>query len=66
MAHGRLKEGKNREVRRLMEHLDLGVSRPDPDAFGPFQLGRLRPGDAREVPGKVIREQLGGLIETHP
>ncbi len=61
-----LKEGKNREVRRLMEHLDLVVSRLIRTAFGPFQLGRLRPGDVREVPGKVIREQLGGLIETNP
>ena len=53
--------GKNREVRRLMEHLNLSVSRLIRTAFGPFQLGHLKPGEVREVSGKVIREQLGGL-----
>ncbi len=59
-----LTEGRNREVRRLMEHLGLGVNRLIRTAFGPFQLGRLRPGDLREVPGKVIGEQLGGLASA--
>jgi 23S rRNA pseudouridine2605 synthase len=56
-----LTEGKNREVRRLMEHLELNVSRLIRTAFGPFQLGHLKPGEVREVSGKVIREQLGDL-----
>ena len=56
-----LTEGKNREVRRLMEHLNLNVSRLIRTAFGPFQLGHLKPGEVREVSGKVIREQLGRL-----
>ena len=56
-----LTEGKNREVRRLMEHLELRVSRLIRTAFGPFQLGHLKPGEIREISGKVISEQLGGL-----
>jgi len=54
-----LREGKNREVRRVMEHLGLPVSRLIRTAYGPFQLGQLAPGEVREVSGKVLREQVG-------
>ncbi len=54
-----LKEGKNREVRRVMEHLGLVVNRLIRVAYGPFQLGGLGAGKIEEVPGKVLREQLG-------
>ncbi len=54
-----LKEGKNREVRRVMEHLGLVVNRLIRVAFGSFQLGSLKPGMIEEIPGKVVREQLG-------
>src|SRR5260221_307234 len=54
-----LHEGKNREIRRVMEHLALGVSRLIRIAYGPFQLGDLPRGAIEEVPRKVVREQLG-------
>lgn len=54
-----LREGKNREVRRICEHLGLEVNRLIRVAYGPFQLGALREGGVEEVPGKVLREQLG-------
>jgi len=54
-----LKEGKNREVRRVLEHIDLTVNRLIRVAYGPFQLGHLAPGSVREIPGKALREQLG-------
>jgi 23S rRNA pseudouridine2605 synthase len=54
-----LQEGKNREVRRVMQHLGLAVSRLIRVAYGPFQLGTLPKGAVEEVNPKVLREQLG-------
>ena len=56
-----LREGRNREVRRVMAHLGLSVTRLIRVAYGPFQLGLLARGAVEEVPGKVLREQLPTL-----
>jgi len=53
-----LREGRNREVRRVMAHLGLPVSRLIRVSYGPFQLGNLERGAVDEVPPKVMREQL--------
>ena len=55
-----LAEGKNRAVRRVLEHVGLTVNRLIRVAYGPFQLGRLARGEVAAVPAKVLREQLGG------
>jgi 23S rRNA pseudouridine2605 synthase len=55
-----LTEGKNREIRRVLEHLGLAVTRLIRLSYGPFQLGHLPKGAIEEVTGKVLAEQLGG------
>ncbi len=54
-----LREGRNREIRRAMEHVGLVVNRLIRVSYGPFQLGDLRAGALREVPPRVLRDQLG-------
>ena len=54
-----LAEGKNREVRRVLEALGLQVTRLIRLSYGPFQLGNLAAGMIAEVPQKALAEQLG-------
>lgn len=53
-----LREGRNREIRRIMNHLGWQVSRLIRVAYGPFQLGKLSRGAVAEVSTKVLREQI--------
>jgi 23S rRNA pseudouridine2605 synthase len=57
-----VREGKNREVRRVLEHLGLKVNRLIRTGYGPFELGDLEPGAVAEAPSRVIRELLGEVI----
>jgi 23S rRNA pseudouridine2605 synthase len=54
-----LSEGKNREIKRILEHLGLKVSRLIRISYGPFQLGDLAIGALEEVKRKTLAEQLG-------
>lgn len=58
-----IKEGKNREVRKIMEHVGLQVTRLIRVSFGPFQLGKLPRGGIEEVPRRVLRESLGKFFK---
>jgi 23S rRNA pseudouridine2605 synthase len=57
-----IREGKNREVRNVLGHLDLQVNRLIRVAFGPFDLGDLRGGAIAEIETVALREQLGEAI----
>jgi 23S rRNA pseudouridine2605 synthase len=57
-----LSEGKNREVRRVLESIGLKVNRLIRLSYGPFALGTLLPGQIEEVGPRVIRELLEGIV----
>ena len=54
-----LREGKNREIKRVLEHLGLLVNRLIRISFGPFELAELPEGEVDEIPTRVLRDQLG-------
>ncbi|MDW5314154.1 pseudouridine synthase [Rhizobium sp. PL01] len=59
-----LREGKNREIKNVMGALGLDVNRLIRISYGPFQLGELPEGQAQEIRGRTLRDQLGPrLIE---
>ena len=57
-----LREGKNREVKRVLEHIGLEVNRLIRLSFGPFQLGDVEEGAVEEVRTRVLRDQLGAAL----
>jgi 23S rRNA pseudouridine2605 synthase len=59
-----IREGKNREVRNVLEHLGLRVNRLIRVSFGPFQLGDLPEGNVEEIRTRHLREQLGERIAS--
>ena len=54
-----IREGKNREVRKIMNHLGYNVNRLIRVSFGPFQIKNLASGEIEEVKNKILNDQLG-------
>jgi 23S rRNA pseudouridine2605 synthase len=54
-----IKEGRNREVRNIMEYLGYSVTRLLRLSYGPFLLGKLEAGQVEEVKPSVLAQQLG-------
>jgi len=61
-----LKEGKNREIRRIMEHLGYSVSRLIRISYGPFTLNTLEDGELEEIRPAILRDQLGLPRQPEP
>jgi 23S rRNA pseudouridine2605 synthase len=59
-----LREGKNREVRKICAHLGLAVNRLIRIAYGPFTLGKLPKRALEEVEPQRLRQALG--LEEKP
>lgn len=57
-----LREGKNREIRKVMEALNLQVTRLIRTDYGPFNLGKLPKGAAKEVEERILKEQIKGFF----
>lgn len=57
-----LLEGKNREIRNIMEHLGLQVNRLIRVSFGPFVLGNMQIGELREINKKQLESFIPAEI----
>lgn len=57
-----IREGKNREVRKILSHLGLEVNRLIRTSFGPFQLLDLAPGGVEAVKRRTLADQLGPKV----
>lgn len=57
-----LTEGKNREIRKVMEYFGWTVNRLLRLSFGPFELKDMNPGDTTEIPPRVLKNQIGSFF----
>ena len=57
-----LTEGKNREIRKIMEHIGLQVNRLIRVSFGPFILGSMKSGEIVEVSKKALKASVPEII----
>ena len=53
-----LHEGKNREIRKVMNHLGLQVNRLIRVSYGPFELGKMEPENIREISQNMLDKVL--------
>jgi 23S rRNA pseudouridine2605 synthase len=60
-----LSEGKNREIKRLLEPIGLRVTRLIRISYGPFELGKLEPNAVDEVPDHSLKKLIPGFFSAH-
>ena len=56
-------EGKNREVRNVMESLELAVNRLIRTSYGPFHLGKMPRSGVLEIRGQALMEAIPGYFK---
>jgi 23S rRNA pseudouridine2605 synthase len=61
-----LREGKNREIRKLFNYFGCLVNRLIRTQYGPFELGSLKAGELREVPSENVKRFLTQLEGVRP
>ncbi|MEM7680296.1 MAG: pseudouridine synthase [Pseudomonadota bacterium] len=59
-----LREGKNREIRRVMDALGLSVNRLIRTDYGPFALGKLPVGAVKEIEEPVLKQQVAKFFKS--
>ena len=59
-----LSEGKNREIKRLLEPIGLQVTRLIRISYGPFQLGNLEPNAVDEVPNHLLQKLIPAFFSA--
>jgi len=52
-----LREGKNREIRKLFKHIDLSVNRLLRVSYGPFKLNDMKKGELREISSNFLKKK---------
>jgi 23S rRNA pseudouridine2605 synthase len=57
-----INEGKNREIRKIMEHFGLKVARLIRISFGPFHLGKMPSCSVKQVSAKALKEAIGNKV----
>lgn len=60
-----IKEGKNREVRKIMEYFNLKVMRLIRVSFGPFHLGKLPSGTVKPVSKQALKDAIGNKVKLN-
>lgn len=56
-----LTEGKNREIRKLVEYFGGRVNKLVRDRYGPFELGKMLSGELHEVPPRAVMRLIDSL-----
>ena len=57
-----LTEGKNREIKKVLDYFGLTVNRLIRVGFGPFNLGALPIGQIKEIPRNTLKDSLGKIL----
>ena len=56
-----LMEGKNREIRKIFDHLGYPINRLIRISYGPFHLGNLLPNEVSEVNYEILKDNFNNI-----